>query len=42
VIADIVIGRKVGYNIEKILTPKKYRNISATDIRKKLRKNLKF
>jgi len=41
-ITDIVVGRKVGYNIEKILTPKKYRNISATDIRKKLKKNLKF
>ena len=34
-ITDIIIGRKVGYNVEKILTPKKYRNISATDIRKK-------
>lgn len=36
-ITDIIVGRKVGYNVEKILTPKKYRNISATDIRKKLK-----
>ena len=36
-ITDIVVGRKVGYNINKILTPKKYRNISATNIRKKLK-----
>ncbi len=37
-ITNIIIGRKVGYKINKILTPKKYRNISATNIRKNLKK----
>ena len=37
-ITNIIIGRKVGYKFNKILTPQKYRNISATNIRKKLRK----
>lgn len=35
-IVEIVYGRKVGYKIKKILTPMKYRRISATNIRKKL------
>ena len=37
-ITNIMIGRKVGYKVDKILTPKKYRDISASNIRKKLRK----
>ena len=41
-ISNIFTGRKVGYKIEKILTPKKFRNISATNIRKKLRKQNKL
>jgi len=32
------LGRKVGYKINKILTPSKYRNISGTNIRKQLKK----
>ncbi len=37
-ITNIFYGRKVGYKIEKILTPKKYRDISATKIRSRLKK----
>jgi len=37
-IVKIVYGRKVGYQIEQILTPLKFRQISASDIRKNLRK----
>ena len=37
-ITNIFYGRKVGYKIEKILTPLKYRNISATKIRSRLKK----
>ena len=37
-ITNIILGRKVGYKVSKILTPPSYRNISATNIRKKLRK----
>ncbi len=36
-ITNIFYGRKVGYKIEKILTPKKFRDISATKIRSKLK-----
>jgi adenylate kinase family enzyme len=37
-ITNIFLGRKVGYKINKILTPSKYRNISGTNIRKQLKK----
>ena len=37
-ITNIILGRKVGYKVNRILTPPSYRNISATKIRKKLRK----
>lgn len=37
-IVEIVYGRKVGYKIRKVLTPIKYRRISATNIRKNLKK----
>ena len=37
-ITNIFFGRKVGYNINRILTPSKYRNISSTNIRKQLKK----
>ena len=36
-ITNIFYGRKVGYKIKKILTPKKFRDISATKIRSKLK-----
>ena len=36
-ITNIILGRKVGYKVNKILTPPSYRNISGTKIRKKLR-----
>ena len=36
-ITNIIYGRKVGYKISKILTPKKFRDISATKIRSKLK-----
>ena len=36
-ITNIFYGRKVGYKIDKILTPKKFRDISATKIRSKLK-----
>lgn len=41
-ITNIFYGRKVGYNIEKINLEKKIRNISATKIRKILRKKNKI
>lgn len=41
-ITNIFYGRAVGYNINKILTPKKYRNISSTKIRRKLSKEGKL
>tara|TARA_B110000971_G_scaffold215484_1_gene249024 strand:- start:859 stop:1662 length:804 start_codon:yes stop_codon:yes gene_type:complete len=41
-ITNIFTGRKVGYKIDKILTPKKYRDISASNIRKILRKSGKL
>ncbi len=37
-ISEIIYGRKVGYKISKIILPKKIQRISATIIRKKLRK----
>ena len=37
-ITNIILGRKVGYKVNRILTPPIYRNISATKIRKRLRK----
>ena len=37
-ITNIILGRKVGYKVNRILTPPSYRNISATKIRKRLRK----
>jgi hypothetical protein len=37
-IVKVVYGRKVGYKIEQILTPIKFRKIAASNIRKKLRK----
>ena len=37
-IVKVIYGRKVGYKIEQILTPLKFRNIAASEIRKKLRK----
>ena len=37
-ITDIFYGRKVGYNIKKINLDKNIQKISATKIRKKLRK----
>ena len=37
-ITNIFLGRKVGYKVNRILTPPKYRNMSATKIRKSLRK----
>ena len=37
-ITNIILGRKTGYEVNKILTPKKYQNISATNIRKKLKR----
>jgi len=37
-ITNIIVGRKVGYKLNKILTPLRYRSISATKIRAKLRK----
>jgi len=36
-ITNIFYGRKVGYKIDKILTPKEFRSISATKIRSKLK-----
>lgn len=37
-IVEIVYGRKVGYKINQVLTPMKFRKISATDIRKNWKK----
>ena len=37
-IVEIVYGRKVGYKVKKILTKPYFRNISASKIRKDLRK----
>ena len=36
-VTNIFYGRKVGYKIKRILTPKKFREISATKIRSKLK-----
>ena len=36
-VTNIFYGRKVGYKINRILTPKKFREISATKIRSKLK-----
>ena len=41
-IAQIIYGRKVGYKITKINLPKKIQSISATNIRKKMRKEGKL
>ena len=41
-ITNVFYGRKVGYKIEKIKLSSKIENISATKIRKKLRKNKKI
>ena len=40
-IAQIIYGRKVGYKITKINLPKKFKSISATNIRKKNEKRRK-
>jgi len=37
-ITNIILGRKTGYKVDRILTPAKYRNISATNIRAKLKR----
>ena len=37
-ITNIILGRKVGYKVDRILTPTKYQNISATNIRAKLKR----
>jgi cytidyltransferase-like protein len=39
VISRFVYGRKVGYKIEKIYLGKKLERISATNLRKKIKKN---
>tara|TARA_B100000941_G_C28424738_1_gene510788 strand:- start:48 stop:413 length:366 start_codon:yes stop_codon:yes gene_type:complete len=41
VVSEVVYGRKVGYKIRKVTLPKKIQKISATKIRKKIRKNEK-
>jgi cytidyltransferase-like protein len=38
VVSEVVYGRNVGYDIKKIILPKKIENISATKIRYKLKK----
>lgn len=39
VVAEVVYGRKVGYKIRKIILGKDIEKISATKIRKKMKKN---
>mgnify|MGYP001311781571 FL=1 len=41
-ITQIIYGRKVGYQITKINLPNKIQKISATNIRKKMRKERKL
>ena len=41
-ITQIIYGRKVGYKITKINLPDKIQKISATNIRKKMRKERKL
>jgi adenylylsulfate kinase len=40
VVSEVVYGRKVGYKIRKVNLSKKVQKISATNIRKKLLKNV--